>query len=232
MAAKKIKKKKIDFEDSIGIISEEINKRKGKWTLTSITWMDFEDISQILKIHIFKKWHLYDQSKPLLPWLNRIISNQLKNLVRNNYTNYCKPCVRCAAAESESACSIYGTQDSRCPLYERWVAKKKSAYDVKMALPLENHKSEIDNRTEESMNIENAIIKMHNKLKKTLKHNEWVVYEGFYIKNKPEQEIAKELNFKTSEKNRCPGYKQIKNIQKSIINKAKKILEKDDVDWI
>jgi hypothetical protein len=73
---------------------------------------------------------------------------------------------------------------------------------------------------------------MHQKLKKILKHNEWVVYEGFYIKNKPEQEIAKELNFKTSEKNRCPGYKQIKNIQKSIIIKAKKILEKDDVDWI
>ncbi len=29
-----------------------------------------------------------------------------------------------------------------------------------------------------------------------------------------------------------PGYKQIKNIQKSIIIKAKKILEKDDIDWL
>ena len=73
---------------------------------------------------------------------------------------------------------------------------------------------------------------MHNKLKQVLKHNEWVVYQGFYIDNKPEKEIAKELNFKTSEKNRCPGYKQIKNIQKSIIIKAKKILEKDDIDWL
>jgi len=113
------RKPKIKFEDNIDIISEEIKKRKGKWTLTSIAWMDFEDISQILKIHIFKKWHLYDQTKPMLPCLNRIISNQLKNLVRNNYTNYCKPCLRCAAAEPDSSCSIYGNQDSRCPLFKR-----------------------------------------------------------------------------------------------------------------
>ena len=142
MAAKKSTKKKpkLKFEDCIKVISEEIVKRKSKWTLTSIAWMDFEDISQILKIHIFKKWHLYDQNKPLLPWLNRIISNQLKNLIRNNYSNYCKPCLRCAAAEPDSGCTIYGSQDARCPLYKRWLAKKKSAYDVKMALPLETGK--------------------------------------------------------------------------------------------
>ena len=83
----KIKKKNVKFEDKIQTIDEEINKRRNKWTLTSIAWMDFEDISQILKIHIFKKWHLFNQDKPLLPWLNRIISNQLKNLIRNNYSN-------------------------------------------------------------------------------------------------------------------------------------------------
>ena len=41
MAAKKKRKKKVNFEESIDLINEEINKRKGKWTLTSITWMDF-----------------------------------------------------------------------------------------------------------------------------------------------------------------------------------------------
>ena len=102
------KKTKLKFEDCIDVISEEISKRKNKWTLTSISWMDFEDISQIVTIHIFKKWSLYDQSKPLLPWLNRIISNQLKNLIRNNYSNYCKPCLRCAAAEPDSSCSRDG----------------------------------------------------------------------------------------------------------------------------
>ena len=65
-----------------------------------------------------------------------------------------------------------------------------------------------------------------------MKPNEWIVYESFYIQNKSEVEIAKQLNFKTTEKNRSPGYKQIKNIQKSIITKAKRILEKDDLDWV
>ena len=72
--------KKVNFEDFIETIDEEIKKRKSKWKLTSITWMDFDDISQILRIHIYKKWHLYDLNKPLAPWLNRIITNQIKNL--------------------------------------------------------------------------------------------------------------------------------------------------------
>ena len=220
------------FEDCIDVIDQEISKRRNKWTLTSIAWMDFDDISQILKIHIYKKWHLYDSSKPLAPWLNRIISNQLKNLIRNNYSNYCKPCLKCAAAEPDSACSIYGSQDDRCPLYKSWMQKKKSAYDVKMALPLEKHKEQVNEVEVSPADIELGILKLNNKLKEVLKPNEWIVYEGFYVLNKSEKEIAEQLNFKTTEKNRTPGYKQIKNIQKAILIKAKKILSKNDLDWI
>ena len=61
-------------------------------------------------------------------------------------------------------------------------------------------------------------------VKKKLKVNEWIVYENLYLKNKTEQEVAKILGYKTSEKNRSPGYKQIKNIKKSIIEKAKEIV--------
>ena len=69
--------------------------------------MDFEDVSQIIKIHIYKKWHLYNHSKPLRPWLNRIISNQLKNLIRNNYGNFAKPCVKCAASNQDEGCLLF-----------------------------------------------------------------------------------------------------------------------------
>jgi|TARA_R100000664_G_C2757334_1_gene145524 hypothetical protein len=230
MPKKKAQEKK--FEDCIDVIDQEISKRRNKWTLTSIAWMDFDDISQILKIHIYKKWHLYDNSKPLAPWLNRIISNQLKNLIRNNYSNYCKPCLKCAAAEPDSACSIYGNQDDRCPLYKSWLLKKKSAYDVKMALPLEKHREQVNEVEVSPADIELGILKLNKKLKEILKPNEWIVYEGFYMMNKTESEIAETLNFKTTEKNRTPGYKQIKNIQKSILTKARKILEKNDLDWI
>ena len=87
------KTEKPSFEDSIDVINVEINKRKGKWNLTVLAWMDFQDVSQILRIHIFKKWDLYDPEKPLAPWINRIISNQIKNLIRNNYGNYARPCL-------------------------------------------------------------------------------------------------------------------------------------------
>jgi len=38
------------------------------------------------------------------------------------------------------------------------------------------------------------------------------------------------MGYKTSEKNRLPGYKQIKNIKKSILKKAKELISKGDVD--
>ena len=80
---KKSKKTKPKFEDVIEKIDTEILKRRGKWNLTILSWMDFDDVSQILRIHIYKKWHLYDPEKPLAPWLNRIITNQIKNLILN-----------------------------------------------------------------------------------------------------------------------------------------------------
>ena len=61
------RKKKLKFEDCIQVVDTEINKRRSKWNLTALAWMDFDDVSQILRIHIYKKWHLYDQAKLLAP---------------------------------------------------------------------------------------------------------------------------------------------------------------------
>ena len=58
-------------------------------------------------------------------------------------------------------------------------------------------------------------------MKTVLKAVEWKVYNYLYIQHKSEEEVAKLMNYKTSEKNRVPGYKQIKNIKKSIIEKVK-----------
>jgi len=194
--------------------------------------MDYDDVSQILRIHIHKKWHLYDQAKPLAPWLNRIISNQIKNLIRNNYGNYCRPCLKCAAAEGNDLCEIYGKQDSACPLYATWEKTKKRAHDLKIPLPLENHSQEVFNQSGDFFDIESNIIKLHKKMKETLKPIEWKVYLGLYVHNKSEKEVAHELGYKTSEKNRSPGYKQITNIKKSIITKVKKHLDRNDIDII
>ena len=218
------RKKKLKFEDCIEQIDVEINKRRGRWNLTALSWMDFDDVSQIIRVHIFKKWHLYDQSKSLAPWINTLISNQIKNLIRNNYGNYCRPCLKCAAAESESLCYIYGTQNSSCPLFAQWEKTKKAAYLTKLPSPLESVEHETENMELQEFDFETILKRINKQLKKKLKVNEWIVYENLYLKNKTEQEVAKILGYKTSEKNRSPGYKQIKNIKKSIIEKAKEIV--------
>tara|TARA_A100001201_G_scaffold90899_1_gene79500 strand:+ start:905 stop:1585 length:681 start_codon:yes stop_codon:yes gene_type:complete len=221
------RKKKLKFEDCIESIDVEISKRRSRWNLTALSWMDFDDVSQIIRVHIFKKWHLYDQSKSLAPWINTLISNQIKNLIRNNYGNYCRPCLKCAAAESDSLCYIYGTQNSSCPLFAQWERTKKAAYLTKLPTNLESVEQETEKLELKEFDFDTILSRLNKQLKLKLKQNEWIVYENLYLKNKTEQEVAKILGYKTSEKNRSPGYKQIKNIKKSIIEKAKEIISEN-----
>ena len=142
--------KKKHFEEMYETIDKVIKKRRNKWKLKAITWFDFEDIEQIIKLHIYKKWHLWDQSRPIEPWINRIVTNQIKNIIRNNYTSFARPCLSCPFNQNidgdignEFSCGFTAsrTQCSECPLYAKWEKVKKSAYDVKMTVSLENHKN-------------------------------------------------------------------------------------------
>jgi len=224
------RKKKLKFEDCVSDVDFEINKRRSKWNLTALAWMDFDDVSQILRIHIHKKWHLYDQIKPLAPWINRIITNQIKNLIRNNYGNFTRPCLRCAAAEGEDLCQIYKTQCADCPLYAQWEKTKKRAHDAKLPLSLENHTKEVHSIPTDNCDIELAAKKLHKKMQKILKPNEWMVYKYLYVDFLSEEEVAKKMGYRTTEKNRQPGYKQIKNIKKNIIKKVKDLLNDEQID--
>jgi len=225
-----MKKNKLKFENYIGIINSEIAKRKNKWTLTALNWIGFEDVSQIIIFHIYRKWNLYDDHKPLLPWINRIISNQIKNLIRNNYGNYTRPCLKCVAAVGENECKIYGKQEKTCPLYNNWVKTKKNAYDLKMTLSIEDHSHEINNQSIEQCDIEKASVSLHEKMKKILKPIEWKVYDLLYVQNRTEEYICKNLNFKYDKKAKTTYNKQLRNIQKTIIKKAKECLFNGEID--
>ena len=67
-------------------------------------------------------------------------------------------------------------------------------------------------------------------MEEVLKPIEWKVYRMLYIENRSESEVAIEMGYKTSEKNRSPGYKQITNIKRSIIIKVKRSIQKDEID--
>jgi hypothetical protein len=225
-----MKKVELSFEDCYDVIYKEVWKRKSKWTLTALASIDYQDVSQIILLHIWKKWLQYDQNKPLLPWLSRVIMNQIRNLVRNNYTNYSRPCLRCDAAIDQEGCRIYGEQCNTCPLYTYWTHNKQSATHIKLALPIENHTDEVykmpDNNTGD---IENGEKKFHVIMKKILKPMEYKVYEGLYIKHQSEDVIAKSLGFISNE-GRKPGYRRIFQLDKDLKEKAKKYIEEYGIE--
>jgi hypothetical protein len=219
-----------DFDDYLKIIDAEIAKRKHKWNLGSITWMDFDDVSQIIRIHIYKKWSQYKPDKPIQPWLNAIISNQIRNLIRNIYSNYARPCLKCDAALDNDGCKIYRTQCEECPLYAHWKKRKQPATHIKMPVSIENHANEVRSISDENSDVMRHAPSLHAKMKEVLKPIEYKVYEGLFILHEDESEVAKKLGYISNEQGRSPGYKQIKNIRKAILIKVRKCFQNGDID--
>ena len=235
-------KKQYTYEEKSDVIDQELRKRKRKWFLTSVAWFDFEDVEQIIRCHIHKKWHLWDQKRALEPWLNRVISNQIKNILRNNYFYFAKPCLSCPFNESKNIaqfdgdsedCSFTpsGKQCSECPLFQKWSKSKKNAYDVKIPTTLENHENyDLSSLSLGSnFNIEMAIEKLEFHLKKVLSEKDFECYKMLFIEKIEDEEVAKKLGFISNEIGREAGYKQIKNIKKKIKEKAIAIIKTKDI---
>ena len=232
-------RKKKNFEDMYEIINQVIKKRRNKWKLKAITWFDFEDIEQVIKLHIYKKWHLWDQSRAIEPWVNRIVTNQIRNIIRNNYTSFARPCLSCPFNQNkegdsgiEMSCGFTtsGKQCNECPLYAKWEKVKKAAYDVKMTVSLENHKNYFMNcESSISYDYKNAESKLHGLMKNNLGDKHFFIYKMFFIDNLSDDQVAQILKFKTSEKGRKAGYKQIKNLKKMLYVKAQLLLKENDI---
>ena len=220
------------FEDFLPVIDIEISKRRHKWSLTSLSWMDFDDVSQIIRIHIYRKWSQYNPEKPIQPWLNSIITNQIRNLIRNNYSNYARPCLKCDAAIDQNGCKIHVTQCAACPMYAYWLKRKQPATNIKIPVSIENHANEVSSIFDESSDILRHVKTLHDKMKEILKPLEWKVYEGLFILGQDEDAVAKKLGYMNNEKDRRPRYKQIRNITKSIVLKAKKCLTNGEIDLV
>ena len=217
---KRKKKGEYTYEDFSDIIDAAVKRQRFKWRLDAVKWFDFEDVQQIIKLHIAKKWHMWDQERPLEPWIGRIISNQLRNLIRNHYGNYVNPCPDQHLSDHDPL---------TCPICTKWRQSKKSAYDIKLAVTMENHIHEIHSRRDESIDLDEATIRLTAKIKTQLNGRQFEAFKMLFVENKSEEEVARYLGFKTSEKKRSAGYKQIKNLKKIFQEKAKKIIEENDI---
>jgi hypothetical protein len=220
------------FEESIQIIDEEINKRKARWHLTAIAWMDFQDVSQRLRIHIYKKWPKWDSVRPLRPWLNQVINHQITNMLRNHYSNFSRPCLKCEFNTGEYGCAKFGTQNNSCTPYAKWEKSKKSAYDIKFPVSinspnLSNPETSLETvlqSKENYIDIEKLIPAFNDIMKKHLSVIEWKVYQYMFLEHLEEEEVAKKMGYKLSYKDGRPAYRQIGKIKSKILQKARELV--------
>jgi RNA polymerase sigma factor (sigma-70 family) len=220
------------YEDLVPQIEEILNKYRAKWQLNALSWLDYDDVCQIIRLHIYNKWHLWDQQRAFGPWASILISNQIKNLVRNNYTNFAKPCLRCPHYLGGTECEITksGEHDTTCSMYANWQKKKESAYNLKLPLSLDTSIFVHDSLLDDYFEYDDKINKIHKLVIEQLNDKHKLIYTMLYINHASETEVAKQFGFKKdTSKRKTPRYKQINNLKKKFYLIAQKIIREDDL---
>ncbi len=217
--------KKPAFEEVYDIIIQEINKKSHKWRY-QISYMDFNDVRSKIIIHIFKKWDKYDHTKPLHNWINKIISNQMFNIARDNYTIHLSPCSSCACNLGSQKCEIYGkTESPDCPLYEKWEKEKQSSFNINVPVSMENHSNEVNSKLCTNLDFDGLLNEVKEKAKIVLTKKEYILFDLLYLQKVNEKIITKKLHSKNQ--TLLAYNKQIELLKKSILIKIKKIIFED-----
>lgn len=218
----------MSFDDRLPVIKQEIAKRKTKWTLSTLDW---DDVVQKIMIKVWKNYDSYDPAKSnFTHWLNTVISNEIKNCLRDNLTIYSRPCILgCSYNLGDDNCgyTATGKQCSQCPLYKKWVDKKQDHFNVKQSLPLENHVQEVNSMPNDSMDIAAAkdVIDLH--MKEKLKPYEWEIYKLLFIEHKTPEEVGKILKYKACKNSKVPGYQVLAKQKKRFVEIAKQIIREE-----
>jgi len=129
------------FEDRYDIICREIEKRRRGWTLAAVS---FDDVKQNALIRISQQYNTkYDprkdnvnrpEAETFLHWLNTVISNLIKNQLRDNLGKFSRPCLteRCVFNVGADSCSKNpsGIQCSECLAYRSWEERKLDHFNI------------------------------------------------------------------------------------------------------
>ena len=221
------------FEDKREDLDQLLLKYRPKWQLSALAWLDYDDVCQIIRLHIYNKWHLWDQSRPFKPWASMIISNQIKNLIRNNYTSFAKPCLRCQYNMGGTLCdwTKSGDQDRTCADFEKWKKKKELAYNIKLPLTLDDGvATQNTSSIKDQVDYKLSSGRLHELVMGQLSERHKAIYAMLYIDHKDETEVAKKFGFKgDSTKRKTIRYKQISNLKKKFYRIAIKIMEDNDI---
>lgn len=219
------------FESNLEVIKKIVMLHVAKWKMGALPYMDKEDITRMMEVHILHKLHLYNENRPLGQWLSTVCSNFMKNKLRDFFYRSAPPCLGCAAflggdaRNSMGDCSIYGKTCTECPLFNKWVKERKIQHDVNLPVTLENHAQQVSDQPFEDDNILNRIEELKVKLKDKLTKNEFHIFNALYLDNKTELDVLKELKF--SSKADC--LRQCRELKNKIYDVVKFILINEDL---
>lgn len=215
------------------IINREVGKRIHRWRLTSLAYLDWLDISQLLHLHTVTKIHLYDPEKsPFLHWINRLLSNRLKNLLRDHYQSFAKPCDKCEFNGGGNICKLYGLQSIQCDQYSHWFSNKRYKMNIAMAHSIsaprqsEEHDrihQEINDKTSDFTDFDRLIPEFELLLKQSLKPTEWKTYVLLFNDHLTDLQAAKELGYSCDGGKNSRGVKAVGKIKTKIYSTAKEI---------
>ena len=94
---------------------------------------------------------------------------------------------------------------------------------------MENIPVQIGAISSENIDIDVAVNQINKLLKETLSEKHYKIFNMLFIESMSEEDIAKKLGYRTSEKGRKAGYKQIKNLKKMFREKIIKLLDNSDI---
>lgn len=218
------------FEECSSEIKDVIESKRGDWTFKASVMEDFDDFASEVLTHIWHKWELYDQSRPLGGWVATIVKNKFFNKLRDVYLSTSSPCARCPCNLGENTCSLYGSPGPECNLYLKWSKSKKHAHDARLPLPIEHHVDEVHSKPDSMFDIEGNVTKMHDRIQKKLTPSQWLIYKLIFVDGKDEEYVAKELDLKSSENGRKLGYKRIRQVKNIAFQFAKDILIEEGIE--
>jgi hypothetical protein len=229
----------LKYEDVAQEINELLEKKRGRWRLDQLHYIDYDDIKQIICKHIWVKWPLWDQQMPLGPWINKVADSQIKNLIRNHWGKVAAPCNNsCVHNMGEDRCAFTpsGKKCAECPLYKKWEKKKKDGYGIKFAFSIDeilSNGGNIVGSSEDNFDMQKSLEAFHVKMKEALPEKLYKIYEIIYINNESEVLVSKMLGLQNNEKSsnakRAPGYKIIFIYKQQIFEIAKEVIKDFDL---
>lgn len=228
------------FEEVANDIRTQINRRRQRWRATNVK--PWEDVAQDIFIHVYNKWYLFDPNKKALShWLNVVISNQIKNEMRNLIYKNARPCI---GSNKDQHCCIYngggnlctwpgnstGIQCSVCPVYRAWQTRKSHLNNINTPLSLDNHAVEADRMQCDFTDIDGKKKVLDDRILSHLSNEtERKMYTLMFIEHKTEEEVGYIFGYKLQDNSKTPGYQMILKFRKKVIALAREIVYDEDL---